>query len=114
MIKGIYDHMKAQGLNPYFPGQHKGECTVPYTVILTGTQIPEPDTHTQGQRIIDILIYHPASSYIGMDAWITKTRDALRNFRPLRPTGTETPVITEDDIKAYSTSIKYTILKELK
>lgn len=114
MTRNLYDYMKTEGLNPHYPGQYSGVCTEPYTVILVGTQIPDPGTHLVGQRVVDILIYHPVSSYVGMDAWITKTREALRCFHPLRRTGTETPVITEDEIKAYSSSIKYTILKELR
>lgn len=106
--------MKASGLNPYFPGQHTGICEKPYTVILEGTQIPQYGTNQVGQRVIDILVYHPVGSYIGMDEWTKKVRTAMMDFGRLRQTGTETPVIPEDDINAYSTSIKYTILKELK
>ncbi|HHU07813.1 MAG TPA: hypothetical protein GXZ59_05660 [Clostridiaceae bacterium] len=113
-MKQLYDHMKDKGLNPHFPGQYRGICEEPYTVILTGSQIPDPGTNQVGQRVIDILIYHPARSYVGMTAWINQVKNGLRDFKRLRRTGTETPILTEDEIKAYSSSIKYTILKELK
>lgn len=113
MIQDIYIHLKNNNLNPYFPGQHRGECEEPYVVIKEGTQIPNINTNKLGQKVIDIIIFVPLNSYIAIDPYVKKIRAALKELPYLRKTGLETPVITDDDKKAYTASIEYQIIKKL-
>ena len=113
MIVRIFNHLRDKGLNPYFPGQHKGECEEPYVVIRQGSQTPTIGTNRTGLSIIDILIYTPASSYTYMESYSKEVKAALKELNYLRKTGFETPVILEDDKKAYMISIEYVLLKKL-
>jgi len=40
MWKVIFDKLREKGLNPYPPGQHKGECTERYCVVKENSQVP--------------------------------------------------------------------------
>lgn len=113
MLKTIYNHLKINNLNPYFIGQHKGECEESFVIIREGTQIPSINSSRIGQKIIDIIIFVPINSYVAIEPYVKKIKTALRELSYLRKTGLETPVITDDEKKAYTTSIQYVIQKKL-
>ena len=113
MIKAIYDHLKAKNLNPYFIGQHKGECTERYCVIKENLQVPYFYSNKLGYRLIDIIVFVPLNSYIAVEPYVNEIKAAMKELKFLRKTGNETPVITDDDKKAYTTSIEYQIIKKL-
>lgn len=112
-MKRIYTTLKESGLDVYFSGQHKGLCKTPYVVVKESNQSPELGTRVIGRRIVDIMIYIPIGSYIAIESYREKVKRALLNSSFLRYTGFETPIIIEEDIKAYSTSFEYEIMKEL-
>lgn len=113
MWTAIYDHLKTKNLNPYPPGKHEGLCDVPYCIIKDGSQVPDFRTHRLGQKIIDIIIFVPIGSYIALEPYAKQVRDALKELKYLRKTGTETPAIPDDDKKAYTMSIEYVLQKKL-
>lgn len=109
----IYTKLKANGVDVYFPGQHKGICASPYTVIRKDAQLTFAGSNKLGQRIVDIMIYCPVRSYKAAEDYVNEIRKLMEGFEFLRKTGFETPWMVEDDIEAYSTSLQYTIIKEL-
>ena len=113
MWQDIYTKLKEKNLNPYPPGQHEGLCDEPYVVIKEGTQIPSINTNKLGQKVIDIIVFVPLNSYIAIDPYMKKVRSALKDLYYLRKTGLETPIITDDDKKAYTSSIEYVVQKKL-
>lgn len=112
-MKRIYTKLKLRNLNPYFIGQHEGECEKPFLVIKEGNQIPSIQSNKTGQKIIDIIVFVPLNSYIALDPYMKDIRLALKELNCLRKTGLETPAIVDDDKKAYTTSIEYIIQKKL-
>lgn len=113
MMKSIYTKLKGNNLNPYFIGQHKGLCREPFVIVKQGTQIASIGTNRTGQRIIDIIVFVPLNSYIELDSYMKDIRTALKELNYLRKTGFETPAITDDEKKAYTTSIEYVLQKKL-
>ena len=113
MIQEIYNHLKNKNLNPYFPGQHRGECEEPFVIVMEGTQMPSIQSNRIGQQVMDFIVFVPVNSYIAVGPYVKKIRAALKELTYLRKTGLETPVITDDDKKAYTTSIQYVIQKKL-
>jgi hypothetical protein len=111
--KLIYDKLKAKGLNPYPPGQHQGDCTERYCVVKENTQVPFFNSNRLGYRSIKIILYVPLNSYIAIEPYAKDIRAAMKELTSLRKTGTETPVITDDTVKGYTTSIEYQIIKKL-
>ena len=113
MIKAIYDHLKAKNLNPHFIGQHRGKCEERFCVIKENAQVPHFNTNKLGYRLVDIIVFVPADSYVQIEPYVKQIRAAMKELKWLRKTGNETPVITDDDKKAYTTSIEYQIIKKL-
>jgi hypothetical protein len=42
-----------------------------------------------------------------------QVREALREIPSLRKTGSETPAIVDDDVRAYTASMEYIVIKRL-
>ena len=113
LIQQVFNKLKSHDLNPYFLGQHRGMCNTPMTVIKEGVQIPTLGTNRTGQKIIDIIVFVPLSSYVALDTYMKNVRVALKELAYLKKTGSETPAVTDDEKEAYTTSIEYIILKKL-
>ena len=113
MWKGIFDKLKEKGLNPYPPGKHEGPCDKPYCVVKENSQVPYHHSNQVGYSLVDIIIFVPLSSYIAVELYIKEIRTAMKKLTNLRKTGNETPVIPDDEKKAYTTSIEYQIIKKL-
>lgn len=113
MWKEVYNKLKDNGLNPYPPGIHKGDCKIKYCVVIEGNQIPSISSNQIGQAILDVIAYVPNSDYPAIESYKKEIKDALKELPNLRKTGFETPPIVEDDKKAFSSSIEYVILKKL-
>ncbi len=109
----IFNHLKDKGLNPYAPGQHKGECEEEFCIVRQGTCIPNFLTNKLGQQIIDIILFVPVNSFVVMGPYAKNIREALKELKYLRKTGTETPIIPDDEKKAYTMSIEYVTQKRL-
>lgn len=117
MWKRIYEKLKGKHLNPFAPGQHEGLCDpltdAPYCVIRDGGQIPSLQSPRLGQQVIDIIVFVPLSSYIVVEPYMQQVREALREIPSLRKTGSETPAIVDDDVRAYTASMEYIVIKRL-
>lgn len=113
MVKRIYDHLKSKNLNPYFIGQHKGECLEKYCVIKENVQTNYSGTNVLGYKLIDIIIFVPINSYIELENYKKEILESIRELKSLRKTGNETPAIVDDTKKAYTISVEYQIMKKL-
>ena len=113
MWKTIFDQLKDKGLNPYPIGQHQGLCTERYCVIKENSQVPYFNSHRLGYKTIDIILFVPLNSYIAVEPYVKEIRAVMKELTNLRKTGNETPVITDDTKKAYTSSIEYQIIKKL-
>lgn len=109
----VYDKLKDKGLNPYQPGKHKGLCEERYCVVKYGSQVHFPFTNRVGYKAIDIILYVPLDDYEDVEVYAREIRNAMKELKPIRKTGNETPPIVEDEKKAHTMSIQYQILKEL-
>lgn len=113
MWQEIYLKLQEKGLNPYAPGRHQGECKERYCVIRENSQVPFFHSRRVGYSVIDIIVFVPLASYIKMEPYMREIRAAMKELPNLRKTGNETPVIVDDEVKAYTTSIEYQIIKTL-
>ena len=60
---------------------------------------------------MDLILVVPLNSYIQKRA--IEHTGGYEGLKTLRKTGTETPIITDDEKKAYTTSIEYIVQKKL-
>ena len=112
-MEKIFDKLMEHNLNPYFIGQHEGLCGERFVVIKDMGQMPSVGTNTTGQQIIDIIPFVPAEDYVKMLPYKKEIKAALKELNHIRKSGIETPDIADDDKKAYTTSIQYTVYKKL-
>jgi hypothetical protein len=113
MYKKIYSKLKENKLNPYPIGGHRGECKEDYCVIKEGTQVPTINTNKLGYKRIDIILFIPIGSYIEVEDYAKEIRKAMQELKFLRKTGAETPIVVDDEKKAYTMSIEYQVMKKL-
>lgn len=113
MTNQVYTKLNQMHLNPYYTGQHRGLVRSPHVIIRQGPQIAQIGTNKVGQTQIDIILFVPIESYIKLEPYKKLVIAALKELKWLRKTGFETPVIVEDDKKAYSMSMEYVIQKKL-
>lgn len=66
-----------------------------------------------GRRVIDVIAFVPVGSYIEVAPYVGEIKAALNKLPFLQKTGSETPVITDDEKEAYTTSVQYQIMKRL-
>lgn len=113
MYKEIYLKLKEKNLNPYHIGKHEGKCRERYCVVKEGTQIPNIRSNRLGVKRIDVILFVPIGSYIAVEDYSREVRKAMRELKFLRKTGMETPIIIDDEKKAYTMSIEYVLQKKL-
>ena len=102
---------KKQRTKPISTRPACGECREKYCVIRESAQVPYFYTNRLGYRIIDIIVYVPLASYIQVEPYMNDIRAAMKELPFLRKTGTETPIITDDEAKAYRPLLNIRLLR---
>lgn len=110
----IYLHLAKLGYEVYSPGQKRDKCQNSYVVIKESGGNPIDDSNINGYRTFDIIIYHPIDMYSSMEPFAENIKTALVDIKELRPTGNQTPSITDDEVQAYTTSFSYQQFKQLR
>ena len=79
IIQAIRDAIQCDGIDCFYPGQHKGECTKEYVVVKTGGTI---STDVSSERpIYTIMCYVPVNKYSKLETLIFNTLcSAFRHF----------------------------------
>lgn len=109
----IFDKLKKKGLNPYPPGKHTGICETKYVVVKEQTQSAFFNNSKVGYRLVDLILFVPIASYVQVKLYADSIKAAMKELPWIRATGNETPIIPDDEVQAYTTSIEYQILKKL-
>lgn len=107
-------YLQGKGYNVYSPGQKRDKCTDSYIVIKENGVYGQEGGNQLGYKMIDIIIYHPLNKYSSMEAYLESVKKDLKEIKELRSTGNETPIIIDDEVKAYTSSIEYQALKTLR
>lgn len=107
VLKQIYDCLKKDGFDVYFPSQHKGECIEPYVVVkMEGVYTPL--TVSSERPIYTILVYVPENRYSVLEQIIFETKQSLKKIYPLiEYIGNETASYWEEEVKATMVSFQY-------
>jgi len=101
----VYDLLKNNNIETHFPGTKNGMCREPY-VVIKGMGKYSTNGLT-GSGLIHMLIYTPKNNYEGVHTFVNTVKDILKPLSNLKFTGNETPIIVEDEIDAFTTSIEY-------
>lgn len=110
MFLDIYKHLKNNNIEVYSIGQHKGLCEKPYVVVkengtseIVGTSLIND--------VVELMIYYPCGRYSELSEYKQRLLDIMKLKRGVRRLVNASPVIIDDDKKAYMTSFYYRKIK---
>lgn len=107
IAKMIYDNLKSEGFDVYFPGQHVGVCKSRYVVVKPGMDIPYVDYST---NIIyyDLLLYVPQRNFSSYAGFLNDVEKAMTKIFPtLRCTNNRSQPYFDDSVKGWMVSTEY-------
>jgi len=114
MEKRIYNRLKEDDLNPYFPGQYQGEIKERYCVIMNRGIVASLGGNKRGKEVYDIFLHVPLASYVKMEEYRQAVKRSLADLLFLKATGVETTIVVDDETKGYICSLEYFIFKDLR
>lgn len=97
----IFLHLEKKGYEVYSLGQKRDKCEVGYVVIKENGIHGQEGGNKVGFKTFDIIIYYPISNYSSMEFYIENIKQALKEIKELRSSGSETPSIIDDEVQAY-------------
>ncbi len=95
----------------YWVGQHQGECLSTYAVIKYKNQTNSIGNGIAGWQYIDVMVYIPQKSIIGVDETLSSIKTALL-LQGIEATGNKTPDYLDAEKKAIMRSEEYRIPKQ--
>lgn len=113
VLKKVYDHIKQNGYDVYFPGQKKGECKSKYIVLKMdgGTVL---DGVSSERPIYTILCYVPENQYSLLHEFVLEVKSMMRGVYPmLMYAGNETSSYFDDSVKAHMISFQYQGIRKI-
>lgn len=112
--KQIYDLLKQNNFDVYFPSQHKGECISKYAVIKHDGAY-QPLTVSSERPIYTIMCYVPEQSYSELESFVLEIKRTMKNIFPLvMYLGNETPSYYDDSVKGHMISFQYYGARKIK
>lgn len=105
--KQIYNLLKQNNFDVYFPSQHKGECISKY-VVIKHDGVYQPLTVSSERPIYTIMCYVPEQSYSELESFVLEVKRTMKNIFPLvMYAGNETPSYYDDSVKGHMISFQY-------
>lgn len=112
-IQDIYMHLKREGFEVYFPGQHQGECISPYVVVKGATNMQFRQYSTVAQYY-DLLCYVPKDRYSSLYPYVDSVKAAMKQLFPMiKPAHYGTDSFYDDEIKGHMVSVQYLNYRKL-
>ena len=112
--KQIYDLLKQNNFDVYFPSQHKGECISKYVVIKHDGAY-QPLTVSSERPIYTIMCYVPEQSYSELESFVLEVKRTMKDIFPLvMYAGNETPSYYDDSVKGHMISFQYYGARKIK
>lgn len=106
-------HLKEKEVEVYSPGQKTGKCDSSYVVVKDNGQKSSVESSKLGYKTIDVIIFFPIDRYTQIEGYRKEIKKWIKELKFLRATGYESPVIIDDRVKAYTTSIQYQLFKRI-
>lgn len=108
----IYRHLRDNGIEVYSTGQHKGDCTSPYTVVKASGS-GKVTGFSSDVAYFDLMMYVPISNYSELDPYVNKVKSIMKSLRPMiRESHYETPDFPDDTNNSHMRSVQYECWKK--
>ena len=105
MFKKIYTHLKNNNIDCYSIGQHKGICVGPYVVIKDMGKMKTNNPNIY-KHLVELYVYYPLGKYSEIEGYVSKIEQVMATLS-FKETYEASPVIVDDDKKAYLTRLSY-------
>lgn len=107
IAKRIYDQLKQDKFDVYFPGQHIGDCISAYVVIKPGISM-QYLSYSSNISYFDILCYIPKNKFSSYEKYLSDVEKSLSNLFPiLRCSNLRTEPYFDDSINGWMVSTQY-------
>lgn len=107
ILKQIFDVLKTDNTDVYFPTQHKGECNKEYIVVKADGVTQEIAVSSE-RPIYTVMCYVPVNEYTRLETFVFETKLKMKKLFPmLMYLGNETPSFYDDVSKAHMISFQY-------
>lgn len=106
MLSNIFDILANNGINTYFVGQHRGECGVPYVVVKDAGSTAIPGI-SLNRSIFEMIVFYPFGRFDQMEDFMAHVKDTLRGLANLHDARYRSPVIVDEEKRAYTSTIRY-------
>ncbi len=109
----IFIHLKNNGFDTYWPGQHVGDCTSPYVVVKNDGSYKHANFSTD-RDMYAVMCYVPRLSYSKLEPLVQDVKASMKELYPMiQPYGQQTPSYYDDTVKAHYISIEYENYKKI-
>ncbi len=111
MFEIISKNLRDKGFEVYSVGEHKGFCKTPYVVIKDNGRKPYSKTGVSFHSY-EVMVFYPFGTFFQVQPFIDKVADTLSQLPFLKYSGHQTPVVIDPDVRAYTTSLGFTVYKQ--
>lgn len=113
VLRSIYDVLKKNDIDVYFPGQHNGECVKEYVVVKSAGVNDEIIVSSE-RPLYDIMLYVPENKYSSLESSLQKVKQNLKELYPLISyTGVQTESYYDESVKGHMISVQYQGIRKL-
>lgn len=112
LLNKIYNLLKGNGIDVYFPNQHKGECLSPYVVVKNNGAI---ELSISSERpLYNIMCYVPEKNYSILEEYADDIKKLLQLLYPtIDYTGNRTPSYYDSEVKGHMISFDVMGIKKI-
>lgn len=112
MLTRIYDTLKGAGINVYFAGQKKGNCTENYAVVYEGVR-SQFQSYTTDVCYYTVAVVVPEDMYSKATKYLDEVVKALQTLYPsVKRTHSRTNVLWDDMANGWTVSEDFTTYKK--
>lgn len=104
----LYNFLKGEGFDVFWPAEHEGEVLKPYIVVSIDTMIKVGEDISSDFTIYDLLMHVPKDEYGYLEVFVMNVKTAMKKVYPTfvyyhndMPTG------YDNEIKGHTYSLQY-------
>lgn len=109
IFKDMYDLLKSNNIDTYFPGMHKGPCVNKYVVVRDAGKV-KIGTFSSYDTICELLLYVPEDSYGDIEEFQVQINEIVKQAGTrFKPTYSQQPVYYDDEKHAWMCGVEYLV-----
>lgn len=112
-IEDIYNHLKRNNIEVYFPEQHIGEVKSKYVVVRQQGE-NQFENYSSTVSTVDLYLYVPRNDYSQVQRFIDEVKEVMKGMRPMiKSTYYVSPTYYDDLIKGHTITMTYEYYRKM-